>query len=108
MADAVSKLYAKIGFKVDKKGITEAKSLLEDLAAKMTAVNESTKVIAREYGIFNKERAKATLAEEKAATQREKTQSEISKRGIERERFKHRQLMDFAKLENEVLPLLND
>lgn len=72
MADAVSKLYAEIGFKVNEEGLKKAQGILKDLAAQMTAINNATKNAAREYGIFSKDQAKQDLTNAKIATEASK------------------------------------
>lgn len=72
MADAVSKLYAEIGFKVNQEGLKQAQETLKALAAQMTAINNATKNAAREYGIFSKDQAKQDLTNAKIATEASK------------------------------------
>lgn len=57
MADAVSKLYAEIGFKINQTQLKDAKKAVEELAQKLSAINNATKEAAKEYGIFSKREA---------------------------------------------------
>jgi hypothetical protein len=102
MADAVSKLYAEIGFKVNKDGLKQAQSLLKDMAKQMSAINNATKEAAKQYGIFSKERSKQAVADSKLAINNEKAETQRSKRRLETKKFEHKQLMDLAKLEFQV------
>lgn len=54
MADAVSKLYAEIGFKVNDEGLKKAQKMLAELAQQMEAINNLTKKQAEAHGIFTK------------------------------------------------------
>lgn len=54
MADAVSKLYAEIGFKVNDEGFKKAQKMLAELAQQMEAINNLTKKQAEAHGIFTK------------------------------------------------------
>ena len=56
MADAVSKLYAEIGFKVDTKGLQEVKSLLEELAKNATNLNKTAQQAAEKDNILSKKK----------------------------------------------------
>lgn len=69
MADAVSKLYAEIGFKVNQEGLKQAQQMLKEVAQQMSAINQATKNAAREYGIFSKDQAKQDMANAKLATE---------------------------------------
>lgn len=102
MADAVSKLYAEIGFKVNDEELKKAEKVIKGLAATLSQINKNAKEAAKEYGIFSKQRSKQALDDEKLATQQEKTQNQRSKRVIESEKFKHKQLMDYAKFAMQV------
>ena len=102
MADAVSKLYAEIGFKVNQDGLKEAQKLLEGLAKQMSALNNATKEAARQYGIFSKDQNKQSLADAKLALENEKAESQREKRKLDNKKFEHKQLMDLAKLEFQV------
>lgn len=82
MADAVSKLYAELGFKVNQDGLKQVQAILKDFAVKMGAVNKATKEAAREYGIFSKEKSKQALADEKLATQQARTEEVRTRSGI--------------------------
>lgn len=72
MADAVSKLYAELGFKVNQDGLKQAQALLKDFAKEMSAINNATKEAAKQYGIFSKEQNKQSLNEAKVATEKTK------------------------------------
>lgn len=102
MADAVSKLYAEIGFKVNDDELKKAEKVIKGLATTLSQINNNAKEAAKEYGIFSKQRSKQALDDEKLATQQEKTQTQRTKRIIESEKFKHKQLMDYAKFAMQV------
>ena len=74
MSDAISKLYAEIGFKVNQDGLKEVKNLLTSFAEQMNSLNKATKEAAKQYGIFSKEKNKQALADEKLATQQARTE----------------------------------
>lgn len=69
MADAVSKLYAEIGFKVKQDGLKELKATLKDITRQMDKFNKSAKQAARNYGIFSKNAAKQEMHNAKMATE---------------------------------------
>lgn len=102
MADAVSKLYAEIGFKVNQDGLKQAQQLLKGLAKQMSEINNATKEAAKQYGIFSKDKNRQALADAKLAVENEKAENQRNKRKIERKKFEHKQLMDLAKLEFQV------
>lgn len=102
MADAVSKLYAEIGFKVNQDGLKQAQKFLKSFAEQMTAINNATKEAAKQYGIFSKEQAKQEAQKAKLAIDYEKAENLRSKRRIEGKKFEHKELMDLAKLEFQV------
>lgn len=102
MSDTVSKLYAEIGFKVNQDGLKQAQRFLTSLHRQMSALNNATKEAAKQYGIFSKNENKQSLADERLATQREKTEIQRNKRRIDNKKFEHKQLMDLAKLEFQV------
>jgi hypothetical protein len=102
MADTVSKLYAEIGFKVNKDGLKKAQSLLKDMANQMSAINNATKEAAKQYGIFSKEKSKQAIADAKLAVENEKAENQRNKRRLDNKKFEHKQLMDLAKFEFQV------
>lgn len=102
MADAVSKLYAEIGFKVNQDGLKQAQQLLKELAKQMSDINSATKEAARQYGIFSKDQNKQAMADAKLAVENEKAENQRNKRKLENKKFEHKQLMDLAKLEFQV------
>lgn len=102
MADAVSKLYAEIGFKVNQDGLKQAQEMLKGLAKQMSAINNATKQAAKQYGIFSKEEAKQEEHKAKLAISYEKAENLRSKRKLESKKLEHKELMDFAKLELQV------
>ena len=65
MADAVSKLYAEIGFKVNQEGLKEAKKLLAEFAAQMSAINKMSKSQAENFGIFSNQRTQKDIQRER-------------------------------------------
>ena len=69
MADAVSKLYAEIGFKVKQDGLKELKATLKDITKQMDKFNKSAKQAARNYGIFSRNAARQELHDAKMATE---------------------------------------
>lgn len=102
MSDAVSKLYAEIGFKVNQDGLKQAQVLLKELAKQMSDINEATKEAARQYGIFSKDQNKQATADAKRAIDNEKAENQRNKRKLDNKKFEHKQLMDLAKLEFQV------
>lgn len=76
MADAVSKLYAEIGFKVNQDGLKQLQSILKDFASQMDKINKATKETAKSFGIFSKEKSKEAIADEKLAREQVKTERE--------------------------------
>lgn len=102
MADTVSKLYAEIGFKVNQDGLKQAQRFLTSLHRQMSALNKQTKEVARQYGIFSANQNKQAMADERLATQREKTEVQRNKKRIDNKKFEHKQLMDLAKLEFQI------
>lgn len=74
MSDAISKLYAEIGFKVNQDGLKEVKNLLTSFAKQMNSLNKATKEAAKQYGIFSKEKNKQALADEKLAIKQARTE----------------------------------
>lgn len=79
MADAVSKLYAEIGFKVNQDGLKQVQSILKDFAKQMNEINRATKETAKSFGIFSKEKAKQSISDEKQAREQLKTERERTK-----------------------------
>lgn len=79
MADAVSKLYAEIGFKVNQDGLKQLQSILKDVSKEIDSINKATKEAARSFGIFSKEQEKQTISDEKKARERIKTEREETK-----------------------------
>lgn len=102
MSDAVSKLYAEIGFKVNQDGLKQAQALLKGIAKQMSDINNATKEAARQYGIFSKDRNKQDIANAKLAIENEKAENQRNKRKLDNKKFEHKQLMDLAKLEFQV------
>lgn len=82
MADAVSKLYAEIGFKVNEDGLKQAQKMLAEFAKQMSAINEITKKQASIYGVFSKERAKQDTEREKQATEQRKAETQRIKQSL--------------------------
>lgn len=79
MADAVSKLYAEIGFKVNQDGLKQLQSILKDVSKELNSINKATKDAARSFGIFSKEQEKQTISDGKKARERIKTEREETK-----------------------------
>ena len=69
MADAVSKLYAEIGFKVNQDGLKQVQSILKDFAKQMNDINKATKEAARQFGVFSKDQAKQEIHNARLATE---------------------------------------
>lgn len=92
MADAVSKLYAEIGFKVNEDGLKQAQKMLTEFAKQMSAVNELLKKQASISGIFAKERAKQDTEREKQATEQKKAETQRIKQSIKE--VSHQQQME--------------
>lgn len=84
MADAVSKLYAEIGFKVNQDGLKQLQSVLKDVSKEIDSINKATKEAAKSFGIFSKEQSKQSIADEKR--NREEIKSE-------RERIKNKMVI---------------
>ena len=76
MADAVSKLYAEIGFKVNQDGLKQLQSIVKDVANQMNAINKATKEAAKSFGIFSKEQSKQAIADEKRGREEIKSERE--------------------------------
>lgn len=102
MADAVSKLYAEIGFKVNQDGLKQAQRIIKELAKQMSDINSATKEAAKQYGIFSKDHIKQEENKAKLAIANEKAENLRSKRKIESKKLEHKELMDFAKLELQI------
>lgn len=58
MSDAISELYAKIGFKVDDKELQKVKTLLTGVADQLTRFNSVTRDAASSYGILSDKQIK--------------------------------------------------
>ena len=69
MSDAISKLYAEIGFKVNQDGLKQVQTILKDFAKQMNALNTATKEAAKQYGVFSKNQAKQEMHNAKLATE---------------------------------------
>lgn len=69
MADAVSKLYAEIGFKVKQDGLKELKDTLKNITRQMDKFNKSAKQAARNYGIFSRNAARQEMHDAKMASE---------------------------------------
>ncbi len=100
MADAVSKLYAEIGFKVNQDGLKQLQSILKDFASQMDKINKATKETAKSFGIFSKEKEKQAIADEKLATQKAKTEEVRIRQGlkIRNQEFKEKMALQKAEL----------
>lgn len=92
MADAVSKLYAEIGFKVNESGLKQAQKMLSEFAKQMSELNELTKKQASIYGVFAKERAKQDTEKEKQATEQRKAENKRIQQSIKE--TTHRQQLE--------------
>lgn len=92
MADAVSKLYAEIGFKVNDEGLKKAQKMLAELAKQMEAINNLTKKQAESHGIFTKK----NLEELKHKNQMERL---LYKDEMQEKRFRQREQEHLWKLE---------
>ena len=119
MADAVSKLYAEIGFKVDTKGLQEVKSLLEELAKNATNLNKTAQQAAEKDNILSKKKIQQrrlsiseqlkqnreqeklfkeiTNSEEREYKERLKQEEKFEKERDRRRREAIKNLRDFAK-----------
>lgn len=76
MADAVSKLYAEIGFKVNQDGLKQLQSVLKDVSKEIDSINKATKEAAKSFGIFSKEQSKQSIADEKRNREEIKSERE--------------------------------
>lgn len=65
MADAVSKLYAEIGFKVNQEGLKKAKEEIQKLSDQLSAINSMAKKQAETHGIYSKERTQKDIMRER-------------------------------------------
>lgn len=90
MADAVSKLYAEIGFKVNQKELEKAQLLVKSFKDSLTELNTAMKEAAREHGVFTKDQAKQELTNAKIAT-------EASKKALNEKR---RQILSLKRLDD--------
>lgn len=90
MADAVSKLYAEIGFKINQKELEKAQLLVKSFKDSLTELNTAMKDAAREHGIFTKDQAKQELTNAKIAT-------EASKQALNEKR---RQILSLKRLDD--------
>lgn len=92
MADAVSKLYAEIGFKINQDGIKQAKAVLEELAKQFDSLNKSAQQASEKYGVFSKKKEQANrrqISEQlKQNREQEKLYKEIT--DIEEKEYKER------------------
>ena len=91
MSDAVSKLYAEIGFKVNQDGLKQAEETIKRLAKMMSDINNATKEAAKQYGIFSKDQSKQALNDAKVAT-------EASKQALNQKRI---QIMGIKELQRQ-------
>ncbi len=65
MADAVSKLYAEIGFKLNQEGLKKAKEEIKKLSDQLSAINSVAKKQAETHGIYSKERTQKDIMRER-------------------------------------------
>lgn len=79
MSDAVSKLYAEIGFKVNQDGLKQAQRFLKSLHTQMSNLNKQTKEMAKQYGIFSKQENAQRREDEKLRREEVKTENERTK-----------------------------
>lgn len=91
MADAVSKLYAEIGFKVNQDGLKQLQSVLKDLTKQMNNINKATKEAARQFGVFSKDQAKQEIHNARMAT-------EASRKAVQDKRI---QIMEIRELDRQ-------
>lgn len=91
MADAVSKLYAEIGFKVREDDLKKVKAILQDFKTQMEGLNKATQNAARQFGIFSKDQAKQEIHNAKLAT-------EASRKAVQDKRI---QLMEIRELDRQ-------
>lgn len=91
MADAVSKLYAEIGFKVNQDGLKQVQGILKDMAKQMNSINKATKEAAKSFGIFSKDQAKQEIHNAKLAT-------EASRKAVQDKRI---QIMEIRELDRQ-------
>lgn len=109
MADAVSKLYAEIGFKINQEGLKKAKEEIQKLSDQLSAINSMAKKQAETHGIYSKERTQKDIMRERVfkrlikskrnnlawlSKQEEKIENDAQKR-------KERQLRDEEKAANQ-------
>lgn len=91
MADAVSKLYAEIGFKINQDGLKQVRGILKDMAKQMNSINKATKDAAKSFGIFSKDQAKQEIHNARMAT-------EASRKAVYDRR---KQIMDIRELDRQ-------
>ena len=93
MSDAISKLYAEIGFKVNQDGLKQVQTILKDFAKKMNALNTATKEAAKQYGVFSKNQAKQEMHNAKLAT-------EASRKAVQDKRIQIMQTRELQRQED--------
>lgn len=93
MSDAISKLYAEIGFKVNQDGLKEVKNLLTSFAKQMNSLNKATKEAAKQYGVFSKNQAKQELHNARLAT-------EASRKAVQDKRIQIMQTRELQRQED--------
>jgi hypothetical protein len=74
MADAVSKLYAEVGFKINQQELRKAKKVLEDFAAELTKISGAAQKVIAESG---KSEVKQAEANQKAILQMDKKKYQV-------------------------------
>lgn len=93
MSDAISKLYAEIGFKVNQDGLKQVQTILKDFAKQMNALNTATKEAAKQYGVFSKDQAKQEMHNAKLAT-------EASRKAVQDKRIQIMQTRELQRQED--------
>ena len=104
MADAISKLYAELGFKVNQDGLKQVQSILKDFTKQINELNKATQDAAAQFGIFSKNNSKQELENEKIATQRAKTEEVRTRTAIrlKNQEAKEKIALDKAEVNSEL------
>lgn len=88
MADAVSKLYAEIGFKVNQQELNNAKAYIRDIAKQLSDFNKQAQVAAEKAGFFSKKQIQQQRAQNREIEHQNKLKiSEQLKQNREQEKL---------------------
>lgn len=88
MADAVSKLYAEIGFKINQQELNNAKAYIRDIAKQLSDFNKQAQVAAEKAGFFSKKQIQQQRAQNREIEHQNKLKiSEQLKQNREQEKL---------------------